>query len=280
MNNFFCQFYRPSLTLQPFVSNYMLMHVQMDTDLPRVVKPYPTNPEQCLYFYARDTIEVFNYADEKESTSPSSIVVGPQVARVNLKMGYDQLTIKVGFQPGGLFRLFRMPMWQLLDQSVDSYNFLGREINDMNEQLREIKDYQRMISLVEKFLLGKVAALKTAAHAVDQVARLMLQSHSTQFSLDWLANQACLSPRQFERKFLERIGMSPKLFMRVVRFAQAYRLKERQPELDWLDVVYKCGYYDQMHLIKDFKLFAEVTPSVLLKEEARNPLKIFPGNPF
>jgi AraC-like DNA-binding protein len=257
------------------------MHVQLDPSAPRGVNPYPTNPEQCLFFYARDAIEVFNYSKGQEVTSPLSVIVGPQVARVNLRMGYNQLTIKVGFQPGGLFRLFRTPpMWQLLDETVDSYDLAGREINQINEQLREISDYAQMIALVETYLLSKVAALKTDAHAVDKVAQLMLQSHSRSFSLDWLADQACLSSRQFERKFLERIGMSPKLFMRVVRFAQAYRLKDRQPQLDWQDIVHRCGYYDQMHLIKDFKLFAAVTPTVLLKEEATSPLRLFPGSPF
>jgi hypothetical protein len=104
----------------------MLMHVQMDASAPRAVNPYPTNPEQCLYFYARDAIEVFNYSKGQEATSPLSVIVGPQVARVNLRMGYNQLTIKVGFQPGGLFRLFRIPMWQLLDQMVDSYECSGQ----------------------------------------------------------------------------------------------------------------------------------------------------------
>ncbi|KAA9331414.1 AraC family transcriptional regulator [Hymenobacter busanensis] len=276
----FCQFYHPCAALQPFVSNYMLMHVQFDAQVPLAVNPFPTNPEQCLYFYARDVIEVFNFAQQKERASAQSVIVGPQVARVNLRMGHNQLTIKVGFRPGGLFRLFGLPMWELLDQTVDSHDLTGREVNDVNERLREVDDYARMIALVEQYLLRKVAALKTEAHAVDHVARLMLQPHEQPRSVDWLAAQACLSTRQFERKFLERVGMSPKLFARVARFARAYRLKDQQPALDWQDVVYQCGYYDQMHLIKDFKLFAAVTPSVLVKEEARSPLRLFPGSPF
>ncbi|GAA4378729.1 helix-turn-helix domain-containing protein [Hymenobacter koreensis] len=276
----FVQFYRPCPALQPFVSNYMLMHVQLDAQLPRAVNPYPTNPEQCLFFYARDVIEVFNYAQEKERSSGPSIIVGPQVARVNLQMGYNQLTIKVGFQPGGLFRLFGIPMWQLLDQMVDSSDVVGREIEEVNERLRDTDDYARMIAVVEQYLLNKINRLKTETHAVDAVARLMLTAHAQPMSVDGLADHACLSTRQFERKFLERVGMSPKLFMRVVRFAKAYRLKDQQPHLDWQDIVYQCGYYDQMHLIKDFKLFAAVTPTVLAKEEARSPVKIFAGSPF
>ncbi|MBF9143900.1 AraC family transcriptional regulator [Hymenobacter properus] len=276
----FCQFYRPHPALQPYVANVMLMHLRLPPHLPRVEKPFPATPEQCLFFYARDAVEVFHCARNEALTSPPSIILGPQLARVNLRMGHDQITIKVGFRPGGLFRLFGVPMWELLDQTVDSTFVAGAEIRQINEELREMQEYSRMIGRVETYLLGKVAALKAGAHGIDQVAQLMQQRGASQrVSLDWLAGQACLSPRQFERKFLERVGMSPKLFLRVVRFAQAYRLKDQQPGLDWQDVVYKCGYYDQTHLIKDFRLFAGVSPTALLKEDENAGLNIYAGGP-
>lgn len=40
------------------------------------------------------------------------------------------------------------------------------------------------------------------------------------------------------------MGIAPKLYARIVRFDQAFRLKERQPELDWLVVAVQTGYYD------------------------------------
>ena len=57
--------------------------------------------------------------------------------------------------------------------------------------------------------------------------------------------------------------MSPKMFARLTRFSKAYRLRERDVALTWTDIAYRCGYYDQMHFIKDFKFFAGVTPSIM-----------------
>lgn len=38
-------------------------------------------------------------------------------------------------------------------------------------------------------------------------------------------------------------------------------IKELQPELNWTNIAYDCGYYDQMHLVRDFKMFSGATPS-------------------
>jgi transcriptional regulator GlxA family with amidase domain len=86
---------------------------------------------------------------------------------------------------------------------------------------------------------------------------------------------ACLSFRQFERKFRERVGLSPKLFSRIVRFNRAFELKDLNPENDWLDIAISCGYSDYQHMVKDFKQFAGVTPTILMQENDQCPEKIF-----
>ena len=85
--------------------------------------------------------------------------------------------------------------------------------------------------------------------------------------LDQLASDACLSVRQFERKFRERLGVSPKLFSRIARFRHAYKLRETDPVRSWIDIAYACSYYDPNHLVKDFQQFAGTNPSQLFDEE-------------
>jgi AraC-like DNA-binding protein len=57
------------------------------------------------------------------------------------------------------------------------------------------------------------------------------------------------------------VGMSPKLYCRVSRLDYALRLKECDPGSTWTDITYQAGYFDQMHLIKDFKLLTGSSPS-------------------
>ncbi|GAC1587515.1 MAG: hypothetical protein NVS3B25_03470 [Hymenobacter sp.] len=98
-----------------------------------------------------------------------------------------------------------------------------------------------------------------------------LQAGGPAVSLEYLARQSCLSLRQFERKFREQTGVSPKLFMRIARFNRAYALKEQAPARDWLDIALACGYADYQHMVKDFKQFAGVSPPLLVAAEARSP---------
>ena len=79
------------------------------------------------------------------------------------------------------------------------------------------------------------------------------------------AYKANMSIRNFERRFIEQIGVSPKVYYRLVRFNNALIEKLKYPQKNWTSIAYECGYYDQMHMIKEFKQFANLNPSHLLQ---------------
>ena len=83
-----------------------------------------------------------------------------------------------------------------------------------------------------------------------------------------------LSPRQFNRKFTERIGIGPKLYSRIIRFYRAYKYKEKNPFADWLTVAVQFDYADYQHLVKDFKEFAGATPAIWAYEDNQSPERI------
>jgi transcriptional regulator GlxA family with amidase domain len=76
-----------------------------------------------------------------------------------------------------------------------------------------------------------------------------------------MARQVELSGRQLERKFMEAVGIPPKLYCRISRLDYALRLKEVTPQRTWTELTYLAGYFDQNHMVKDFKALAGTTPS-------------------
>ncbi|MDB5268592.1 MAG: hypothetical protein JWP58_1632 [Hymenobacter sp.] len=264
------RFQQPAPSLRPYVQHYMLVHVRYDGFTPaQAVKPMPPAPQQWLYFYPRDEMRTFHYGQGREIRSPRSIVVGPQVSRVDLRFPPDHLMVCAAFWPGGLHRLLGVPVKELFDFSVESRALLGPAITEVEDRLAETTDYPTMLAVVESYLLRALRRLPTHApkRPLDRLLPTLLPAGRTTASLDHLAADACLSPRQFERGFFERVGMAPKLYARIVRFDRAFRLKERRPGLDWLAVAVQTGYYDYRHLVRDFKEFAGVTPPQLLAAE-------------
>jgi AraC-like DNA-binding protein len=79
--------------------------------------------------------------------------------------------------------------------------------------------------------------------------------------LDHVASHARLSPRQFRRRVMEETGLAPKHLCRVLRFRRALRLLEGPEPLGWAAIAADCGYYDQAHLIRDFREFSGSTPA-------------------
>ena len=101
--------------------------------------------------------------------------------------------------------------------------------------------------------------------------------NSMQIDLDWLANQACLSPKQFYNSFMQRTGIGPKLFSRITRFDRTMKLKSTQPHKDWLSIALESGYYDYQHMARDFREFTKVTPIEFFQAESDAPERVF-GN--
>jgi AraC-like DNA-binding protein len=85
-------------------------------------------------------------------------------------------------------------------------------------------------------------------------------------SVRQVAAQTGLSARQFERRFSAAVGIPPKLFARIGRFQRVFPAVESEKS-GWADAALQCGYYDQAHLIRDFREFAGKAPTALLASQ-------------
>jgi AraC-like DNA-binding protein len=274
MSIMFQQLYDPHPALKGFVNNIMIHHVNFDATQTQPTFSVPPLPEHCLFFYVRDRSDAEDLGTSKKETLSSSTIVGPNTNRHIISPGRNHLMIKVGFQPGGLYRFIGIPMNELLyKDAFAGVDLLGNEINEVTDQLSEADSFDKMKVIVEQFLLKYLDRLEKPL-PIDQVLPLLIKERGL-LKIDQLASHACLSVRQFERVFQQRIGLPPKHFSRMVRFAQAWIIKEQQPHISWIKIAHECGYFDQMHLIRDFHEFAGVNPSLIESELLVSPVKFF-----
>ncbi|NVB39599.1 helix-turn-helix transcriptional regulator [Pseudenhygromyxa sp. WMMC2535] len=85
-------------------------------------------------------------------------------------------------------------------------------------------------------------------------------------SVAMVAEQLGLSERHFRRVFRDTMGVSPKTYARLRRFQRALAAGRGADEPDWSKIALEAGYYDQAHLIADFRSIGGATPRVLVAE--------------
>jgi AraC-like DNA-binding protein len=263
----------PSPILQEFVRDYLIAHFTFDKDQVIPFKPYSPKPEHTITFLPKGNLTINNPLTGETLTAPVTSICGQQVSRYNFHLTSEYLMLRVHFHPGALFRLLRIPLSEFTDCWFDAESVIGREILDVNERLANCQNYAQMIAVVEDYLVNKISKVRADTHRLDQVASCLFTNPS-RFSLDWLAKQSCLCQRQFNRKFIERMGVGPKLYGRVVRFYKAYQYKEMHPQEDWLTIALLFGYADYQHMVKDFKEFAHVTPNLWINQDNQSPERV------
>jgi AraC-like DNA-binding protein len=81
-----------------------------------------------------------------------------------------------------------------------------------------------------------------------------------------VAEHLGVSDRHLRRVFLEAVGVSPKAFAKLARFRRAVRVARESMHLNWASIASLTDYYDQAHLIAEFRAIAGVTPRAFLDE--------------
>jgi AraC-like DNA-binding protein len=266
--------FTPTASLQEFVRVYRLVQFVFDdgTNLP--FKPYPPRPEHCLSFYPRDTETVEYASSGLRITNLKTVLIGQQHEVSNRFVGKDFLVFQIVFRPGALFRLTGIPSNQINNSYIDAETVFPSAIKEVNEKLHDALHFKEMVTIIESFLMNQIKRGIKDFHRLDLVSNFILASNET-LHIDWLAKESCLSVRQFERKFIERMGISPKLFNKIVRFENAFRLKNTNPLQDWLSIAIQCGYYDYQHLVKDYKQFTNQTPTDFHILDNASPERVF-----
>jgi AraC-like DNA-binding protein len=258
------QRFDPHPLLQPLIQMVLVKGVTPWNDNSKKIYSYPPTPVHCIIFYLNSPIRARKVGQHSFDRQSTCVVVGPQLTPVDIELSKDHRAVMIGFQPGGLFRFLGIPMTEMFDDGIDGFNILDKDIRSLVDELRETVQPEQINAKVQMYLLKK---MQEAQEIIPFDRALQkLQKTGDSYSMDDVAGDACLSLRQFQRKCHERLGMNPKLYARIARFSKAYSMFEADQQLSWAHISHQCGYFDQMHFIRDFKEFAGVTPGKMSKK--------------
>ena len=230
-----------------------------------VVHRVPARAFPLLEFIFNDRIQVLYRDGSRPEASPRAVLVGPQTqCRSRLKFQGTVECFVILFQPAGLQRLFPAPVQELTDRAYDAHSVLGPVITRLEQRLGDCKGFPERVRMADSFLLGRTPAPGYEPRIPAAAARIL--STGGDARIRDLAAGSGWSVRQLERGFAQQLGMSPKLFARIVRFEAALDSKARSSSKSWTDVAHEFGYFDHMHMVHDFEVLTGGTPTGILGE--------------
>ena len=169
--------------------------------------------------------------------------------------------IGIRFRPAGAAGLIREPQSRLVGLSHSLQELTPSLARELAGAAFDAPDPESRVRLIQAAL---VAHARPRFSPIPMVADRLIRRGGNG-SVDELVSQTGLGARQFERRFLAEVGLRPKLFARICRFQQVFRVLEQQPA-HWARVAADCGYYDSSHLIRDFRELSGETPVRLVQE--------------
>ena len=157
------------------------------------------------------------------------------------------------FHPGGAFPFLGMPAGEVQDAT--------HTFDDpcLREAILEAPTAEGRLDVLERALLARLRGREphpAVRFAVRELRRIQ--------SVASVTGQIGISVRRFSDVFRDEVGLTPKVYSRVMRFQSVVQRVWRIRDVDWADVALACGYYDQAHFIHDFRGFSGLTPTQYL----------------
>jgi AraC-like DNA-binding protein len=174
----------------------------------------------------------------------------------------------VRFFPHTGYRFLDGPVAGFNDRSVDLDSILPRGARLPLERIGDTGRTRGAIRILEGWCMDRlhVHSLSTRDRYFSFACRTILHGRGA-IAIGDLSRQLGISNRYLERLFLDRGGISPKLFARIIRFQHALGfLSSREPP-GLAAIAQEAGYFDQSHFVREFRRFAGVAPREFAREQ-------------
>jgi AraC-like DNA-binding protein len=186
--------------------------------------------------------------------------IGPATRPGRMRLPKRVRLFGVFFRPGWAQHFLRVPAGELTDRCLGLGHFWGAAGRALEGRVLEAATLEERVRHVEAELRRRLAAAPPPDRTVPALAEhvLGLGGRTTARALGALSG---FTRQHLARKFRDCVGISPKLFCRLTRFQQALDRAAASPPQYWAAAAVELGYYDQAHLIAEFKEFAGLTPT-------------------
>lgn len=262
------QTYIPRAPLAHFVKWMWLS--QGDHPPHRLERVLPNGSMQVVISLQEKTLRVYDRQKIHQFQSfPASVVVGMQSEYSVIDTAPQASMIGVAFKPGGAFPFFNCPANEFHQAHVPLESLWGAGASDLRDRLLEAKTPADKFWIFERFLMDR-AVRPLELHPAVTYALTEFQGVAHLKSISQVVNQMGFSARRFIQVFNESVGLTPKLFCRILRFQEVLHFLSNGQGMDLAEIALNCGYFDQAHFTHDFQSFSGLSPTAYLTHRSEH----------
>ncbi|MFW5702235.1 MAG: AraC family transcriptional regulator [Bacteroidota bacterium] len=211
---------------------------------------------------------ILNTGERFESTDPAGVrqllgsyVGGQHTSPFELSAIRRIRLFAIVFRPHGARLFFDEPASEFSSNNISIEMLKCFKNVHIEEKLSGLPTPQEQTPVVEEYLLSRLKGRDFYDFRRIGESINIIDSAGGNVRIKELAGAACLSAKQFERKFGEYVGLAPKSFRKIVRFQTVLHLQQTHNYPGMTELGLAAGYYDQSHFINDFKSMAGMTPA-------------------
>jgi|GEM_PF-343443 len=245
----------PSEALSRYIKSYWLIDSEADTTLVRE-KIIPDGYPELIFHYGDPYRVNINGSWE---TQGRHLIAGQIKNHFYLENTGKSGMIGVKLMPTAPSTLFGLNMSKLTD-FVGPISILPPGFTRSLMQARfSLEHKEHFIKSFENLISDQLNKVSTTLETTEMVVSEILKSKGN-VSISAICEQIEIGQRQLERQFSRVVGLTPKFYARIIRFAHIFELM-KSGDSTWSDLVYASGFFDQSHFIKNFKEFTGEDPS-------------------
>lgn len=231
----------------------------------------PRTPTEVLFalgetHWLRDR---FDPANDRAYTR--AFVSGLQQRPLAVESPPDAEMAGVRLRPAGAAAFLRDSPATIAGAVIDLDALLGAGVESLRDQLASLRDLRRRALRLAAAVERHLAAARPAAPAIRMALAALARSGGTTPIRELVAASGW-SHRHFAARFRAEVGLAPKAYARIARFEAAFARLQSLARPRWAEFAAEQGYFDQAHLIRDFRELAGATPVEVFRRRAPDGL--------
>ncbi len=218
---------------------------------------YPNGAMALVIHLKKPAVTYF--IDNEPRTIRVPLLAGPFSRSFEMDPSQSTAVIGILFHPGAARTFFPVAPHELHNVDIALRELCPAAADRLLNQLCSAPGDHAQLMVVEKYLTQQLSSA-TPIHPAVRYAVQQLSREGGVRGIRKLQLDTGLSHTRFIHLFREHVGLTPKLFCRVRRFNALLHQINKGVPVNWARLAADCGYFDQPHLIRDFRAFAGITP--------------------